>query len=200
MIFKSVSELLQAEGYRHPALKALTPDVANYKTMMFQPRGVIEASVNGVFNACFVRGDIVGDTLFYGRGAGKDATASAVLSDVADAALDLKNGTKVRIQPFVACEKKGRVMPMDEIVSRYYLRLSVVDKPGTLTKIATIFAAAKIGISSVFQPEGHEGESVPLILMIHDAPNAAMRKALAKIAKLPVVKGRPVMIRMENFE
>jgi homoserine dehydrogenase len=163
------------------------------------PNAHVLASVNGVFNACFVRGDIVGDTLFYGRGAGKDATASAVLSDVADAALDLKNGAN-RVAPFNAYAKHGRVVPMDEIVSRYYLRLSVVDKPGTLTKIATIFAAAKIGISSVFQPEGHEGESVPLILMIHDAPNAAMCKALAKIAKLPVVKGRPVMIRMENFD
>jgi homoserine dehydrogenase len=89
---------------------------------------------------------------------------------------------------------------MDEIVSRYYLRLSVADKPGTLAKIAAIFAAAKIGISSVIQPEGHEGESVPLILMIHDASNAAMRRALAKIAKLSVVKATPVMIRVETFE
>ena len=77
---------------------------------------------------------------------------------------------------------------MDEIVSRYYVRLNVVDRPGVLAKIATILAAAKIGISSVIQPEGHEGESVPLILMIHDATNAAMRKALAKIAKLAPVK------------
>ena len=158
------------------------------------------ASVNGVFNACFVRGDVVGDTLFYGRGAGKDATASAVLSDVADAALDLKNGGKVRVQPYVAHAKHGRVMPMDEIVSRYYVRLSVVDKPGVLAKISAILAAAKIGISSVVQPEGHEGESVPLILMIHDAPNAAMTKALAKIAKLPALKAKPVMIRVESFE
>jgi homoserine dehydrogenase len=89
---------------------------------------------------------------------------------------------------------------MDEIVSRYYVRLNVVDRPGVLAKIATIFAAAKIGISSVIQPEGHEGESVPLIFMIHDAPNAAMRKALAKIAKLPAVKAKPVMIRVESFE
>ena len=172
--------------------------VSVYPTLI--PNTHVLASVNGVFNACFVRGDIVGDTLFYGRGAGKDATASAVLSDVADAALDLKNGGKIRVAPFVACAKGGRIAPMDEIVSRYYLRLSVVDKPGVLAKIAAIFAAAKIGISSVIQPEGHEGESVPLILMIHDAPNAAMRKALAKIAKLPAVKNKPVMIRVENFE
>ena len=172
--------------------------VSVYPTLI--PNTHVLASVNGVFNACFVRGDIVGDTLFYGRGAGKDATASAVLSDVADAALDLKNGAKVRVAPFVAHAKNGRVMPMDEIVSRYYLRLSIMDRPGVLAKISAILGAAKIGISSVIQPEGHEGESVPLILMIHDAPNAAMRKALAKIARLPVVKNKPVMIRVENFE
>jgi homoserine dehydrogenase len=172
--------------------------VSVYPTLI--PNAHVLASVNGVFNACFVRGDIVGDTLFYGRGAGKDATASAVLSDVADAALDLKNGTKVRVAPFVAHASKGCVLPMDEIVSRYYVRLSVVDRPGVLAKIAAIFSAAKIGISSVIQPEGHEGESVPLILMIHDASNAAMKKALAKIAKLPAVKGKPVMIRVENLE
>ena len=172
--------------------------VSVYPTLI--PNTHVLASVNGVFNACFVRGDIVGDTLFYGRGAGKDATASAVLSDVADAALDLKDGGKVRIQPFVAHAKSGRIVPLDEITSQYYVRFSVVDKPGVLAKIAAIFASAKIGISSVIQPEGHEGESVPLILMIHDAPNAAMRKALAKIAKLPVVKTKPVMFRVENLE
>jgi homoserine dehydrogenase len=164
------------------------------------PSAHVLANVNHVFNAVFVRGDIVGDSLFYGRGAGKDATASAVLSDVADAALDLKNGTTMRIAPFVACARNGRVVSMDEVVSRYYVRLDVVDRPGVLAKIAAIFAAAKIGISSVIQPEGHEGESVPLILMLHDAPNSAMRKALATIAKLPPVKSKPVMIRVETLE
>lgn len=88
---------------------------------------------------------------------------------------------------------------MDELVSRYYVRLSVVDRPGVLAKIAAIFAAARIGISSVIQPEGHEGKSVPLIFMLHDAPNAAMRKALARIAKLSVVKAKPVMFRVEQL-
>jgi homoserine dehydrogenase len=163
------------------------------------PSQHVLADVNHVFNAVFVRGDVVGDTMFYGRGAGKDATASAVLSDVADAALDLKHGVKLRVAPFVAHARNGRVMPMDEIVSRYYVRLGIVDRPGVLAKVAAIFAAAKISILSVIQPEGHEGESVPLILMTHDAPNAAMRKALAKIAKLPVVKGKPVMFRVESL-
>jgi homoserine dehydrogenase len=161
------------------------------------PSGHVLADVNSVFNGVFVRGDVVGDTMFYGRGAGKDATASAVLSDVADAALDLKNGTKPRVPPFVAHARAGRVTPMDEIVSPYYVRLSVVDRPGVLAKIAAVFAGAKIGISSVIQPESHEDESVPLIMMLHGAPNAAMRQALARIGRLSMVKARPVMIRVE---
>jgi homoserine dehydrogenase len=172
--------------------------VSVYPTLV--PNAHVLASVNDVFNAVYVRGDVVGDTLYYGRGAGQDATASAVLSDLADAALDLKYGTKSRIPPFVPHEREGAVLPMDEAVSRYYVRLSVVDRPGTLARIAAIFARAKIGISSVLQPEGHEGESVPLILMIHDAPNAAMSGALVKISKLPVIKDTPVMFRVENFD
>jgi homoserine dehydrogenase len=172
--------------------------VSVYPTLI--PNAHVLASVNHVFNAVFVRGDIVGDTLFYGRGAGKDATASAVLSDLADAALDLNFGTKHRIPPFVPHECSGCVAPIEEVVSQYFVRLDVVDKPGTLAKIAAIFGASKIGISSVIQPEGHEGKSVPLIFMLHYAPNGAVTKALAKIGKLPVIKGRPVMIRVENFE
>jgi homoserine dehydrogenase len=169
-----------------------------YPTLI--PNSHVLASVNQVFNAVFVRGDVVGDTLFYGRGAGKDATASAVLSDLADAALDLKLGTPHRVPPFVPHECKGCVAPIDEVVSQYFVRLNVVDKPGVLAKIAAIFGESKIGISSVIQPEGHEGASVPLIFMLHYAPNGAVTKALAKIGKLPVIKGKPVMIRMENFE
>ena len=75
-----------------------------------------------------------------------------------------------------------------------------MDKPGVLAKVATIFGQANIGISSVIQPEGEEGESVPLIFMLHDATNGTAAKALAKIAKLPAVKGKPVMLRVENFE
>jgi homoserine dehydrogenase len=172
--------------------------VSVYPTLV--PNSHVLANVNNVFNAILVRGDVVGDTLYYGRGAGQDATASAVLSDLADAALDLKCGNKNRVPAFVPHERAASVLPIAEVVSRYYVRLSVVDKPGTLAKIAAILAAAKIGISSVIQPEGHEGESVPLILMIHDATNAAMRKALDRIAKLGVVKAAPVMIRVESFE
>lgn len=164
------------------------------------PNSHVLASVNGVFNAVFVRGDVVGDTLYYGRGAGQDATASAVLSDLADAALDLKCGTRSRIPAFVPHEQDGDVLSIDDVASRYYLRLNVVDRPGTLAKIAAILAGAKIGISSVVQPENRDGDDVPLILMTHDATNAAMKKALDKIAKLNVVKATPVMVRVESFE
>jgi homoserine dehydrogenase len=172
--------------------------VSVYPTLI--PDSHVLAGVNDVFNAVFVRGDIVGDTLFYGRGAGKDATASAVLSDLADAALDLKFGTQHRVPPFVPHECAGAVVPMDDVISQYFVRLDVVDRPGTLAKIAAIFGRSKIGISSVIQPEGHEGKSVPLIFMIHDARNGAVVKALARIGRLPVVKSKPVMIRVENFE
>ena len=97
-------------------------------------------------------------------------------------------------------ERDGAVLPINEVISRCFVRLNVVDVPGTLAKIATIFGNAKIGISSVIQPEGHEGESVPLILMLHDAPNGAVTKALQKIGELSVVKSQPVMLRVENFE
>src|SRR5208283_2019200 len=167
-----------------------------YPTLI--PDSHVLASVNHVFNAVFVRGDIVGDTLFYGRGAGKDATASAVLSDLADAALDLKFGTKHRVPPFVPHERDGAVAHISQVLSRYFVRLNVKDVPGTLARIATIFGNAKIGISSVIQPEGHAGGSVPLILMLHDAPNGAVANALGKIARLPVVKAVPVMIRVED--
>ena len=189
----------KSEGRRQKAeVKCAPVQVSVYPTLV--PNSHVLASVNGVFNAVFVRGDVVGDTLYYGRGAGQDATASAVLSDLADAALDLKCGTRSRIPPFVPHERDGAVMPINDVVCRYYVRLNVIDRPGTLARIAAILAKAKIGISSVIQPEGHVGASVPLILMIHDATNAAMQKALAAIGRLPVIKGAPVMFRVEDFD
>jgi homoserine dehydrogenase len=164
------------------------------------PNTHVLASVNHAFNAVAVRGDVVGDTLFYGRGAGADATASSVLSDLADAALDLKNGSHRRVPPFVAHEGHATVSPIDDLVSRYYVRLSVLDRPGVFARIANILARAGIGISSIIQPEGHVGEAVPVILMIHDAPNAAMRRALQQIGCLPAVRSTPAMIRVEPLE
>ncbi|MED5454484.1 MAG: homoserine dehydrogenase, partial [Verrucomicrobiota bacterium] len=96
--------------------------------------------------------------------------------------------------------QKGTVLPIAESVTPFYLRLSVIDRPGTLARIAAILGEAKIGICSVFQPEGHVGESVPLIMMLHDASDAAMQKALKRITRLSAVKAKPTMIRVENFD
>lgn len=193
-----VKRVAPPPGLARKAGGRLAVQVAVHPTLI--PNTHVLASVNHVFNAIFVRGDVVGDTLFYGRGAGKDATASAVLSDLADAALDLKYGSKRRIPPFVPHEQNGVVLPMAAAVSRYYVRLSVVDRPGVLAQIAAILGRAKISIASVIQPEGHAGERVPLIFMIHEAPGAAMTKALARIARLAVVKAPPVMFRVESLE
>ncbi|MCF7669948.1 MAG: homoserine dehydrogenase, partial [Verrucomicrobia bacterium] len=170
-----------------------------YVCPVMVPEAHILASVNEVFNAVFVRGDVVGDTLYYGRGAGQDPTASAVVSDLADAARDLKFKSSNRIPAFVPHEVEGAVVPMDEVVSKYYIRLSVIDKPGVLAKISAVFAEGDIGIASVIQPRSDEGNVVPLIMMTHDAANLPMSNALKKISKLSVVKGEPVMIRIEDL-
>jgi homoserine dehydrogenase len=200
-IVKSLPEPLPAKT-KSPVTagrrKSARVQVSVYPALV--PNGHVLASVNYAFNAISVRGDVVGDTLFYGRGAGSEATASSVLSDLADAALDLKHGSIRRVPDFVAHDGQGQVCPLAEVVSRYYVRLMVLDQPGVFARIATLLARAKIGISSIIQPEGHAGETVPVILMIHDAPNLAMQRVLAQIAKLPDVKSKPVMIRVEAFD
>ena len=159
------------------------------------------ASVNHAFNAVAVRGDLVGDTLFYGRGAGGNPTASSVLSDLSDAALDLRHDSHDRVPAFVPHAQKAlHVVPMAEAVSRYYVRLTVIDRPGVFARVAAVLGAAQIGISSIFQPEGHEGEAVPVILMLHDAPHAVLQKAVARIARLPAVRGVPTVLRVEDTE
>ncbi len=164
------------------------------------PQQHVLANVNDVFNAVFVRGDIVGDTLYYGRGAGKDATASAVLSDIADAATDIVNKTPRRVPAFAAYAKRATVMAAGDAVSQFYIRLGVLDKPGVLARVTAIFRDNKISISSVVQPETQAASTVPLIIMTHSCKEAALQKALAKIARLPEVKAKPVLLRVEHFE
>ena len=163
------------------------------------PQSHVLASVNDVFNAVFVSGFPIGDTLYYGRGAGKDATASAVLSDLADAGLDLTHNTRDRVPAFVPTAPTGCVVPFSETSSRFYLRLNVLDRPGVIAKISTLLSKAGISIASIVQPEGHEGDAVPLILMTHRASRAAMDKARAAIAKLPAVKGPSLLLPVEDF-
>jgi homoserine dehydrogenase len=161
------------------------------------PLGNVLASVNGVFNAVAVRGDLVGDSLFYGRGAGRGPTSTSVIGDLVEAAhvLDAPRGTF----GFAPHALYGSSRSSSEIVGSYYLRLSVDDKPGVLALIAGVLGEAGIGISSVVQPESIAGVETPLVLMIHEAAYGAMCAALAKITALGCVKGEPVLFNVETF-
>jgi homoserine dehydrogenase len=161
------------------------------------PEKHVLASVSGVFNALAVHGDVVGDTLFYGRGAGQDPTASAVIADIAEAAAALQSPRSN--YGFMPHGLYGTCTPLDKIVSEYYLRVLVEDRPGVMAQIAGTLGGLNIGISSIFQPEGTEGEAVQLILVIHKATHGQMSEALAQIGTLNCVKQPPRMIRVENF-
>lgn len=167
------------------------------------PVSHVLANVNGVFNACAVRGDVVGDTMFYGRGAGADATSSAVIADLADAALNLKFGSPQRVPGFVSHRLHPRIRTIDEVESRYYIRLTVEDRSGVVAKISQILGNADISIASVLQreaPEAAQIGTVPLIMMLHTAKDRIVREAIAEIDRLPVVKAPTVVIRVENFD
>ena len=159
------------------------------------PNSNILASVRGVFNAVAVRGDVVGDTLFYGRGAGQDPTASSVIGDLADAAHTLMSPRSS--YGFIPHGLYGKLLSSDEMVSPFYLRLGVDDKPGVLARIAGVLGDSGIGISSVIQPEAHDNARAALVLMIHDAARGRMLAALEKIRSLDCVHDEPALYRVE---
>ena len=163
------------------------------------PRTHILSSVDGVFNAVAVHGNVVGETLFYGSGAGQDATSSAVISDLADAAENLIN--EVGCTGFVPHGDYGVALPVEETLSQYYLRLSVVDEPGVLAQIAGITGENGIGILSVIQPEPKEpSEHIPLVLLLHDAAYGTVSKALKAVLALDSVESEHTLLRVETLE
>ncbi len=189
-------------GYKIKLLAVIKADEQGRVEVRVHPTLVpdthVLASVNGVFNAVAVHGDVVGETLFYGRGAGQDPTASAVISDLAEAAVALEiPRAHVGFTPHTLY---GNCKPACEIVTQYYLRLSVIDKPGVLAQVANVLADQEIGISSVIQPEAHEDEATPLVLMLHDAAKGRMDAALEALSRLECVKRPPRMIRVETFQ
>ena len=158
------------------------------------------ATVLGVYNAVLVHGDVVGTTLYYGRGAGRMATASAVVADLADAALNLRAGGHRR--DLSAVPKRAPVVFREPggIVARHYVRFSMKDRPGTLAKVAAVLGAHGIGIDSVMQQEGPENaEYVPVLFVTSQASERAMAEALAEIEGLEdVIDQKPVRYRIEN--
>jgi homoserine dehydrogenase len=163
------------------------------------PRTHILSSVDGVFNAVAVHGNVVGETLFYGSGAGQDATSSAVISDLADAAENLMN--EVGCTGFVPHGDYGAALPIEETLSQYYLRLSVVDEPGVLARIASITGENGIGILSVIQPEPKEPSAhIPLVLLLHDAAYGTVSNALKTVLALDSVESEHTLLRVETLE
>ncbi|MBP7951021.1 MAG: homoserine dehydrogenase [Verrucomicrobiales bacterium] len=161
------------------------------------PRHHILAHVNGVFNAVAVYGDIVGETLFYGSGAGQDATSSSVISDLADAAENRM--TEAGANGFVPHGRYGHCQPVNDTVSSYYLRLRVEDVPGVIAKVAAVLASHRIGISSIVQPEVEATREADLMLMLHEAPFGDMKQARDEIGALSCVLDAPVLMRVESL-
>jgi homoserine dehydrogenase len=158
----------------------------------------ILASVSGVYNAIVVRGDLVGETLFYGRGAGQNPTSSAVISDLIDAAYNLAR--HAGCQGFIPQGFYGKAIPLEDTVSPYYLRLRVQDRPGVVAEVASVIARHGIGLSSLQQPSVEKGGEADLMLMMHAAPFGKMRDARRDLAQLDCVLNEPVLFRVENFE
>ena len=169
------------------------------------------ANVEGAMNAVMVQGDAVGNTLYYGKGAGSEPTASAVIADLVDIAR-LHGADPAHSVPALAFQANTLaaagnelpVLPMAEVVTSYYLRIRVADEAGVLAKITTLLANAGISIDAVIQREadevGGEGSNqTDLIILTHDTREGDMDKALAEIQGLPTVLAAITRIRKEEL-
>jgi homoserine dehydrogenase len=162
------------------------------------------ASVEGVMNAILVKGDAVGQTMYYGAGAGAEPTASAVVADLVDVARMLTADPEHRVPHFAF--QPGQladtpILPMGEVETRCYLRMKVQDKPGVLADITRILADLKISIEAMVQKEPRVGEvEVDIIMLTHLTVEKSVDAAISRIEKLPVVVGKVVRIRLEELD
>ncbi|WP_444925226.1 homoserine dehydrogenase [Microbulbifer sp. DLAB2-AF] len=167
------------------------------------PQRRLIANVNGVMNAVLVNGDAVGPTLYYGAGAGAEATASAVIADIVDVArtLDAKPDQRVPAAGVALAEQGDTlVLPEEEVVTSYYLRISAHDKPGVMSKVATICSDQGISIEALIQHEPVDGEElVPVVILTSRAREACLREAVTQIEALDTVEGKVVRIRVESL-
>ena len=167
------------------------------------PEKRLIANVEGVMNAILVKGDAVGQTMYYGAGAGAEPTASAVVADLVDVARMLTADPEHRVPPLAF--QPGQlantpIRPMSEVETSYYFRMRVYDKPGVLADITRILADLSISIDAMVQKEPHEGEDqVDIIMLTHQTIEKNVDAALAKIEALPVVAGKVTRIRLEQL-
>jgi len=164
------------------------------------PAGSVMANVGGVLNAVSVTGDVVGTTLYIGRGAGQDATASAVVSDLADAADLVRQGPGAHPEGEAAPPGgRCRPAPLRHIRCRYYVRLTVKDRPGVLARVASTMARHRVSIASVIQQAAARPGAASLVLTTHESDEHSMRATLQGIARLDSVLDKPLLLRIGDF-
>ena len=165
----------------------------------FVPQNVMIAKVDGVLNAVEIETDLAGRVLFHGRGAGSMPTASAVVADIIDSARSLAGETAPPLA--LNLSEDVRIRPMSELETKYYLRLSVADRPGVLAQIAGVLGAMDISIASVIQKEADEvAQTAEIVLMTHRAREASMQQALRMLEDLDVVAAVGNMVRVEEWD
>ena len=163
---------------------------------VFLPKEHPLASVNGVYNAIFVRGNAIGDTMFYGQGAGSLPTASAVVADIVEVARNMVHHNLGKL--LCTCYEHKKLCPIEEVESCYYIRLLVDDKPGVLGAIATEFGRADVSLRSVIQTRRNIAEHAEIVAVTHCVKHVRVRKALEALRKLPVVDEVRNVIRVES--
>ncbi|MCH1499478.1 MAG: homoserine dehydrogenase [Akkermansiaceae bacterium] len=155
----------------------------------------ILASVHDVFNAVAVKGDHLGESLFYGRGAGQGPTASSVVSDLVEAT----RGSETNMG-FLPYKKTGDLVDIDDTATSYYVRFSVTDRPGVIADIASVLAKHEIGISGTHSPvdaDNPDAEFVEMVFLLHTCPFGRLKLALAEVENLDCLTNRPVVFRIE---
>lgn len=162
----------------------------------FLPQAHPLASVNDVYNGIYVRGDAVGDVMFYGQGAGPMAAGSAVVGDIMEVARDINIGATGRI--CCTCFEDKSALSMDDVVAKYYIRMKTADRPGVLAKIASIFGANEVSIASVLQKTRGENGEAEIVWVTHEVQERNFRTALEEIEKLSVVAEVSNWIRVED--
>jgi len=161
------------------------------------PESHLLAGVGGVFNAIYVKGDLIGESLYYGEGAGRFPTASSVVADIVSIAQKRSSGICAE-RSFAFSSSIKRLKAIGDISARHYIRFSAIDKPGVLAKIAGILGRHRISIASVTQKQQRRAKVVPIVMMTHKADESDVAAALAAIDKLNIIRGRSIRIRVEG--
>jgi homoserine dehydrogenase len=154
------------------------------------------AAVNDVFNAIFVKGDAVGETMFFGKGAGEMPTASAIVGDVIRASRDLVFGATGRIG--CTCFDQKDIMPMGEITSKYFFRFTVTDRPGVLASIAGVLGNHDVSIASVIQKHAGINNKAEIVLITHEVKENAVQDAMKILSGMSIIHDIASVIRVEG--